>query len=82
MKGPRRFQTVGLWVEAAGNGFYARYAGGSRWCPNREALMAWLRWPKGPSRDALTAWLDEIESPAAAVEAVEQDPTTNTRTII
>ena len=82
MKAPQRYQTVGLWVEVAGEGFYALYAGGSRWCPDRAALLKWLRWPKGPSRDALVAWLDEIEAPAVAAEAVEQDPTANTRTII
>ena len=78
----RQYQVPGLWVEACGGGFNACYRGSARWFANRADLVSWLKWPKGPSRDALTAWLDEIEAPAAAAEAVEQDPTANTRTII
>jgi hypothetical protein len=77
----RQYQVPGLWVETCGSGFNACYRGSARWLANRADLVKWLRWPKGPSKDALTAWLDEIEAPAA-VEAVEQDPTANTRTII
>ena len=81
MKAPQRYQVPGLWVETCGGGFIACYRGSALWFANRADLVKWLKWPKGPSRDALTAWLDEIEAPAAA-EAVEQDPTANTRTII
>jgi hypothetical protein len=77
----RQYQVPGLWVEACGGGFNACYRGSARWFANRADLVKWLKWPKGPSKDALNTWLDEIESPAAA-EAVEQDPTANTRTII
>jgi hypothetical protein len=78
----RQYQVLGLWVEACGGGFNACYRGSARWFANRADLVKWLKWPKGPSKDALNTWLDEIESPAAAAEAVEQDPTANTRTII
>ena len=78
----RQYQVPGLWVETCGGGFNACYRGSARWFANRADLVKWLKWPKGPSKDALTAWLDEIEAPAAAAEAVEQDPTANTRTII
>jgi hypothetical protein len=82
VKPPQRYQAQGLWVEACGGGFNACYRGSARWFANRADLVAWLKWPKGPSKDALNTWLDEIEAPAAAAEAVEQDPTANTRTII
>jgi hypothetical protein len=62
VKPPQRYQVQGLWVETCGGGFNACYQGGSRWFANRANLVAWLRWPKGPSRDALNTWLDEIES--------------------
>jgi hypothetical protein len=77
----RQYQLPGLWVETCGSGFNACYRGSARWFANRADLVAWLRWAKGPSRDALNAWLDEIKAHAAA-DAVEQDPTANTRTII
>ncbi len=77
----RQYQVPGLWVETCGDGFNACYRGSARWFANRADLLKWLKWPKGPSKDALSTWLDEIEAPAAA-EAVEQDPTANTRTII
>ena len=84
MKTPQRYQTVGLWVETAGEGFYALYAGGSRWLADRGALLRWLRWPKGPSRDALVAWLDTITaSPEATTPTPASDEAdTTTRMII
>ena len=84
MKTPQRYQAVGLWVETAGTGFYALYAGGSRWCPDRAALLRWLRWPKGPSRDGLVAWLDEITASdeATTPTAASDEASTTTRTII
>ena len=62
VKPPQRYQGQGLWVETSGSGFNACCRGGSRWFANRADLVAWLKWPKGPSRDALNTWLDEIES--------------------
>ena len=69
----RQYQVPGLWVEACGGGFNACYRGGSRWFANRADLVAWLRWPKGPSKDALNTWLDEIESTTQQVVSLVRE---------
>jgi hypothetical protein len=83
MKPPQRYSVPGLWVETAGEGFYALRAGGSRWCPDRAALLRWLRWPKGPSRDGLVAWLDTITaSPEATTPTPASDEADTTTCMI